>query len=233
MAVADLMLTPQGESLMDVLVVDDHRVVADAIAARLRLESDIDRVTTAASVADALEAAERLHPDVATVDPQMESGEGIALIRRLREADPSVQVVVVAEDDDPEVASEAVRAGALAFVLKDAPSQDLVEAVRGTVAGEAHIPPRVLHDVLQALRDPDARRGESDARIGRLTRREREVLEHMVAGHDRATTARDLYVSVNTVRTHAKNILAKLEVHSTLEAVGVALSAGIRPPTHD
>jgi DNA-binding NarL/FixJ family response regulator len=209
MTVAHIAPTHEGCTLMDVLVVDHHRVVADAIATRLRLESDVDRVSTAGSTDEALRAAEWLRPAVITIDLEL------------------------GPDNDWETAASAVRAGALGLVFKDAPADELVSAVRGVAAGEARIPPKVLTAVLRALREPTPRHSEWDARVARLTRREREVLHHMVAGHDRATTARDLYVSVNTVRTHAKNILAKLEVHSTLEAVGVALNAGMRPPAAD
>src|SRR4029077_13386888 len=85
-----------------------------------------------------------------------------------------------------------------------------------------------LHELLPLLASPP-KRSESDERLGKLSQREVEVLRHMMAGEDRAAIARGLFVSVNTVRTHARNILTKLEVHSSLEAVRVGLEAGLRP----
>jgi DNA-binding NarL/FixJ family response regulator len=101
----------------------------------------------------------------------------------------------------------------------------MVRAILGAVRGESWIPPRLLTGVLEEFR---SRRAEldHDYRVQRLTQREREVLRYMMAGFGRARIAEELILSINTVRTHAQNILWKLEVHSSLEAVSVALQAG-------
>jgi DNA-binding NarL/FixJ family response regulator len=212
-----------------VLVVDDHRVVADAIAARLRMEPDIDAVMTANTLASGHALVRSVSPDVVVVDAILGDEDGLDLVREIKQHDIRIAVVVVTGRDTADTAIEAVRAGADSFLSKCAPAEQLVRVVRGVCMGETHIPPRLLTSVLQSLLQPEPATTEAAALVGKLTAREREILEHMVAGQDRATMARELYLSVNTVRTHTKNILAKLKVHSTLEAVGIALTVGIRP----
>lgn len=212
-----------------VLVVDDHPVVADALAARLRVEDEVGEVSTVSDPAAALPTIERTRPDVVVWDLELGDVDGITLLRSAHERFPRCQAVVVTAHDDPRIAAAALRAGAASFVSKSDPAAVLARAVVGAANRESHIDPALLFDVLPHLRRPPGP-GLVDSRLERLSPREREVLEHMVAGEDRATIARELFVSVNTVRTHAKNILAKLEVHSTLEAVRVALVAGVRPP---
>lgn len=216
-----------------VLIVDDHRVFADALQSRLSVEPDLAVVGTAATVESAITAVDLRHPDVTIVDLELGGDDGIGLIERLRARDPGTHVVVVTAQDDWQAAVEAVRAGASAFVAKGAPMEELVEALRGVVVGHSHIPPPLLTVVLQALQETSESRGVWRERLQHLTPRELEVLELMVAGLDRSTIAERLYVSLNTVRTHTKNILAKLGVHSSLEAVSIALRAGMRPPQQE
>jgi DNA-binding NarL/FixJ family response regulator len=208
------------------VVVDDHAAVADAIAARLRCEPDVEIVASTTDPESAFAAIDALQPNVVIVDADLGRHDGLALVRRIREADPRVAAVTITGHDDEGVAAAAVQAGALAFVLKDEPTNDLVDAVHCVAAGGARLPAHLLAGVLESLRRPDEPR---DARLARLTERERQVLALVVAGHDRATISRELYLSLNTLRTHLKNIFAKLEVHSTIEAVHVAVSGGLRP----
>src|SRR5919197_1179839 len=123
---------------------------------------------------------------------------------------------------------DAVRAGASAWVIKDASFDELAGAIRGALRGESWIPPRLLTGVLSQMQGTQKEADEFEQRLARLTDREHEVLRCMVAGLGRASIARQLFLSKNTIRTHMQNILAKLEVHSSLEAVALALRAGIR-----
>ena len=107
----------------------------------------------------------------------------------------------------------------------------MVRAVRGAANGETWIPPRLLTAVLAELQATHRTDGE-DVRLRRLTDRERQVLACMMGGLDRARIANEMILSINTVRTHTQNILTKLEVHSSLEAVGLALQLGFRTPAH-
>lgn len=210
---------------MRLVVVDDHAAVADALAARLRCEPDVEAVASVTDPDGALAAIDALRPAVAVIDADLGRHDGIELVRRIRDANPHIGAVTVTGHDDGGVAAAAVRAGALGFVLKDEPTDVLVDAVRQVAAGEARVPAHLLATVLRSLR---SHAEPTDHRIARLTEREREVLALIVAGHDRTTIASELYLSMNTLRTHIKNIFAKLEVHSALEAVHVAVFAGFR-----
>lgn len=177
----------------------------------------------------ALVAAQALRPDVAVI----EVGEGGAvafdLTRSLREAVPEMQVVVVGEEDNGRSVCASVSGGASAYVTHEQGANSLVEAIRGVMCGETHIPPRLLTLVIRRLQDRRPERGQHQRKLDGLTSRERMVLELMVAGMDRDAIGRKLGLSLNTVRTHTQNCYTKLGVHSSLEAVHVAHRAGIRP----
>jgi len=206
-------------------VVDRHRAFAEALAKRLAAEADF-RVVGIVSSGSAVEGATELFgPDVVILDMGIDDVSAYDLTSRLAKRRPPTQVVGVFAGDDSAAATDAIRAGATAVVTKAGSVSDLVQAVMAVMADGAWLPPHLLRGVLQEL-SPVRPLNQYGERLARLTQREREVLDRMVAGDDRAAIARYLYLSINTVRTHTKNILAKLEVHSSLEAVSVARRAG-------
>lgn len=221
--------TPAPEMPIRVVVGDDHRAFAEALALRLAAEPDLDVVGIGLTGSDVVSLTESSRPDVVLLDYELGRDDGIDLARRLRESQPAVRVVVVTCHDSTTVASLAVRAGVAGFVAKDANTEELLGAIRGAVQGETWVSRRLLGGVFANLLGTPASRTPEEAAIAQLTSRELEVLKHMMAGYDRATTARALFLSTNTVRTHTRNILAKLGVHSTLEAVALAARAGVRP----
>ena len=208
-----------------VLIVDDHRVFAEAIATRLGVEPDILVVGTTATGREAMAATDELRPDLVLIDVELATEDGIEIAERLREQRPDLVVVVVTCLSDPARVREAVSVGALGWVTKDAPTGELLSAIRGAMRGESWIPPAILTGVLRELLLLRRELGEDEERLSRLTPRERHVLECMADGQDRTAIAERLYLSANTVRTHVQNILAKLQVHSSLEAVALALRA--------
>ena len=212
-----------------VLVADDHRAFADAIAIRLEAEPDIAVVGVAGTAASAEEMARSLQPDVIVLDVEFGDGDGIEVARRLREEAPQVRIVVVTFHDDTLTASSAARAGVAGFLAKDASTEELVGAIRIAARGGTWIHERVLGRVLEELAQGSPRRTPEQELFDRLTQREADVLDGMIRGLDRASIGRELYLSTNTVRTHTRNLLAKLGVHSSLEAVALALRAGVRP----
>jgi DNA-binding NarL/FixJ family response regulator len=212
-----------------VLVVDRERLVAQAIARSLETEPELVVVGQASTMAEAERAARMTRPDVVVLDETVTQDPMADVVLRLRSAITTVKVVVTSPHGDARLACECVRAGACAFVTEVADVDEMVRAVRGAVHGETWIPPALLTAVLVDLQTHGSQSGE-DARLHRLTDREREVLMCMMAGLDRARIARELIVSINTVRTHTQNILTKLEVHSSLEAVGLALGLGFHAP---
>ncbi|GAA2385383.1 response regulator transcription factor [Streptomyces glaucosporus] len=235
-----------------VLVVDDHRIFAESLAAALAVEQDVD-VAAAGSAPAALRAVERAVSDgrrfdVLLVDADLggvppaagethppEPGEeqaavgGIALVSRIHAAHPGVRTVVLAERDDPRRAAAALQAGASGWVAKDCSLSRLLQVVRGVLRGETHLPPALLTGVLRELTANRRHRTESERLVESLTPREHEVLRCMVAGLGRKAVAERLYLSPHTVRTHMQNVLGKLGVHSTLAAVALARRAGVGP----
>ncbi|HET6857154.1 MAG TPA: response regulator transcription factor [Streptomyces sp.] len=235
-----------------VLVVDDHRIFAESLAAALAAEPDVD-VTAAGSGPAALRCLERAATegrrfDVMLVDadlgasaapvnrpvhlpPPGEDGlvDGISLVAGVRSGQPAVRTVVLAEKDDQRRAALALQAGASGWVAKDCSLQRLLAVIRGVLRDETHLPPALLTGVLRELTAARKHRTESERLVESLTPREREVLRCMVAGLGRKAVAERLFLSPHTVRTHMQNVLGKLGVHSTLAAVALARRAGVGP----
>lgn len=238
-----------------VLVVDDHRIFAESLAAALAAEPDVD-VSAAGSGPAALRALERaasegrrfdvllVDADLGTVAPDVVPGQlrgheapgqgegvvdGISLVAGVRSGQPAVRTVVLAERDDPRRAAAALQAGAGGWVAKDCSLSRLLAVIRGVLRDETHLPPALLTGVLRELTAARKHRTESERLVESLTPREREVLRCMVAGLGRKAVAERLYLSPHTVRTHMQNVLGKLGVHSTLAAVALARRAGVGP----
>ncbi|MEU0147275.1 response regulator transcription factor [Streptomyces sp. NPDC006288] len=241
-----------------VLVVDDHRIFAESLAAALAAEPDVD-VSAAGSGPAALRcleraAAEGRRYDVMLVDAELGvlaadgartvptqrtdpdntgsgSGpaDGISLAAGVRSSHPHIRTVVLAEKDDPRRAATALQAGASGWVAKDCSLQRLLAVIRGVLRDETHLPAALLTGVLRELTAARKHRTESEQLVESLTPREREVLRCMVAGLGRKAVAERLFLSPHTVRTHMQNVLGKLGVHSTLAAVALARRAGVGP----
>ncbi|MEU8760794.1 response regulator transcription factor [Streptomyces sp. NPDC048659] len=216
-----------------VLVVDDHRIFAESLAAALAAEPDVD-VTAAGSGPAALRCLDRAAGegrrfDVMLVDSDLGGGDGVALVAGVREGRPGLRCVVLAEKDDAPRAALALQAGAWGWVAKDCSLQRLLAVVRGVLRDETHLPPALLTGVLRELTEARKHRTESERLVESLTPREREVLRCMVAGLGRKAVAERLFLSPHTVRTHMQNVLGKLGVHSTLAAVALARRAGVGP----
>lgn len=227
-----------------ILVVDDHRIFAESLAAALAAEPDVE-VGVAGSAAGALRCLERAGAegrrfDVLLVDADLGgapvpggapggAADGLSLVAGVRSTRPEVRVVVLAERDDPRRAATALQAGATGWVAKDCSLSRLLAVVRGVLRGETHLPPALLTGVLREMTMARRVRTESECLVDSLTPRELEVLRCMVAGLGRKAVAERLYLSPHTVRTHMQNVLGKLGVHSTLAAVALARRAGVGP----
>jgi DNA-binding NarL/FixJ family response regulator len=214
------------------LVVDDHPVFAEALTALLEKYEDIDVVGTVGRVEEAITLANELKPDVAIVDVIMGNANGLGLTARLTE-ELRMRVVVLSCRDDPATATSAIRAGASAFISKDSPPRELLDALRGALHGHTWVPPRLLTGVLRELTGDTPPPRPEEQRVAALSRRERDVLGYLVAGMTRAEIAEKLVLSVNTVRSHIQRVLTKLDVHSTLEAAALGRRAGVTAPARD
>jgi DNA-binding NarL/FixJ family response regulator len=213
-----------------ILLADGHSLFREAMRVVLESEGDLRVAGEAGDGQEALREAERTRPDVALLDASLPGQGGIETARAIRERVPGCEVVVVSGTEDPDVLEQALEAGARGFVSKSSPLVELLEVTRAVHRGEIQIPQRMLGEILGRLMRRRREQNEVLRRVARLTRREREVLRLMAGGAGTETIARHLVISPQTARTHIQNILAKLEVHSRLEAAALVNQAGILEP---
>jgi DNA-binding NarL/FixJ family response regulator len=178
-----------------VLVADDHPVVRHGLCTMLEIEDDFVVVGRAADGEEAVAQARETHPDIILMDVQMPKVDGLEAMRQIRETDPDIRVIVLTTYRDEDYIFPSLRAGARAYLLKDASREELAEAIRAVHRGESLLDPQIAD--------------QARTRDG-LTAREVEVLELMARQHSNAQIAEKLFVSENTVKTHVSNILAKL-----------------------
>jgi DNA-binding NarL/FixJ family response regulator len=217
--------------LVRLLLVDDHLMVTEALASRFSIASDLwvaGRCTTADP--NLLEIVRGLEPDVITIEVEPIGPAVGEMLRQLVAARPEAHVVVLSSDHSVAHAVEAARAGVSAWVAKEQGAGELETVVRGVVEGKSWFPPQMLGEILRQLRDDIRRAREHDDLLHLLSPRERDVLLSMMEGKRGRQIAHDMMISTDTVRAHIRNIFAKLDVHSRLEAVRVARAAGLRAP---
>jgi DNA-binding NarL/FixJ family response regulator len=210
-----------------VMVVDDHRMFAEAVELLLTGEEGIEMVGAVGSGEEAIELIRTDAPDVALVDFDLPGIDGVQTTRRIKETAPDAQVVIITAFQEPSIIAGAVQAGASGFISKTQAAEDLVQIVRRAGAGEMVLPPGDVASVLLRLQKAQSARSEGNKLVERLTTREVETLREIAEGKSTQEVARSLHISPLTVQTHVKNILAKLGVHSKLEAVTFALRQGL------
>jgi DNA-binding NarL/FixJ family response regulator len=207
------------------LVVDDHEMVAKALASALAEEPGLHVVGTAGSVGEAVDVARRRRPDVILTDLALPEGEVTAHLGRLTSAAPGAQVVVMTGLPTERSFVAALRAGAVGYVAKAQPIEDLVRAVLRVADGELVVPPPFLGALLE-----HSGFGATRPRPATLTSREIDVVQLLAHGCSTAEVAEQLCVAVNTVRNHLAGAMAKLGASSRLGAVAEALRLGLISP---
>ncbi len=216
-----------------VLIVDDHALFAEALAARLAREPDLVVLPVAADGRRALALAATERPHVVVLDVALGAENGLDVLDRLRERHPDVRVVMLTAMSDLGTMVQAVRRGAVGWLSKTESADRVARVIRGSARQGGWIPPEVLGEVLRRLLADAPAGGGGPSPLDQLTAREREVLQCMVDGLNRNEIADRLGLSANTVRTHTQNLLAKLDMHSALEAITLAMRAGMRPSSRD
>ena len=202
-----------------ILIVDDHPLTREALAGLLG-QHGLDVVGLAGGGFEALARAEELQPDVILLDLSMPDVDGLTILPRLREAVPGVEVVVLTASEDEENLLGAIRAGAAGYLLKSEPPERIVDFLRGVARGEVALSGAVARRLLDEVRAGGPRRDVAPEAIARiLSARELEVL--LLLDHHLGTEeiAARLFISEHTVRSHVKNLLAKLDVSSRREAL--------------
>jgi DNA-binding NarL/FixJ family response regulator len=214
-------------SRLRVVIADDQPMMRAGFKAVLEATGSIEVVAEAATGEEAVTAAEAHRPDVVLMDIRMPGMDGIEATRRL----PRQRVLILTTFGLDEYIIEALRAGASGFLLKDAPTREVVDAVRAVAAGDAVLAPAVTRQLLDQVgrRLPAAVSRTPDA-LGQLTDREQEVLRMLAFGMSNAEIATALVVSEPTVKTHVSNLLGKLGLRDRVQAVIYAYESGLITP---
>ena len=201
-----------------VLIVDDHPVVRDGLRGMLAGQAEFEIVGEAATGAEAVALVARERPDVVLMDLRMPEMGGVEAIRRLRETAPSVRVLVLTTYDTDSDVLPAIEAGAIGYLLKDAPRDELIRAVRAAFKGESVLSPAVARRLMGQVRRPPPEA---------LSQRELKVLQLIADGATNREAAARLFVSQATIKTHLLHIYDKLGVRDRAAAVGEAYRRGL------
>jgi two-component system response regulator NreC len=210
----------RGEDAITLLLADDHAVVRAGLRLLLDAEEDMSVVGEAGDVAEVMRKVMGHRPRVLILDLNMPGESSLAAIPRIFEASPETSIVVLTMQNDPEFAREALGAGALGYVLKEAADTELVEAVRHAARGERYVNPGL--GVRLATEQ-----GSSDRKQAALSPREAEVLALIAAGHTNMEIANQLYLSVRTVESHRAHIQRKTGRSTRAELVALAREQGL------
>jgi DNA-binding NarL/FixJ family response regulator len=214
--------------MIGVLLVDDQAMIRAGLRMVLESEPDIAVVAEASNGAEAVQIGKRERPDVVLMDVRMPEMDGIEATRRLLEFAPDTKVIVVTTFDIDDYVYGALRAGASGFLLKDAPPDDLIDAIRIVAGGDALIAPSITKRLIAEFAE---RREERPVQgLDGLTEREIEVLALIARGMSNAEIAEELFVSETTVKTHVSHILTKLDLRDRVQAVVAAYEAGLVTP---
>ena len=202
----------ESETQARVLIVEDHQVVADGLAALINDQGDMIVVGHAASVAEAIVRAGELRPDVVLMDFRLTDGTGADAGLGIRQVRPETKLIFLTREDSDAARFAALESGASAFLHKSRAAAEVVDAIRVVAGGGSLFTPRAISALLN-------KRREAETQLERLTPREKEVLRLMAEGAASRDIASRLGISYTTVRTHIRSLGSKLGVHSKLEAI--------------
>jgi len=206
-----------------ILIVDDHPVVREGIGAMLKREPDFKIVGEATNGLEAIGKANELSPDVILMDLRMPEMDGVEAITRIKHDSPDIKFIILTTFSDDEYIFKGIAAGARAYLLKDAPREELFKAIRAVSRGESLIQPVVASRVLDKLAELSKKSPSADT----LSDREIEVLKLMAKGVSNSNIADELSITQSTVKTHITSIFQKLNVTTRTEAVTTALKRSI------
>ena len=214
-----------NDTMMRIVLADDHRMVREGIRKLVESRGDIEIVGEAEDGFAAVELAEKLKPDAMVMDLSMPKLNGIGAMRRIAESQPNMRFIVLSMHADRRFVAEALKAGAAGYLLKANAFEELLRAIASVRAGRVYLSPEISDIV---VRDFTVRSAERDcSAFSVLTAREREVLQLIAEGEAMKEIAQRLGLSVKTVETHRQRIMDKLEIHSVAELTKYAIREGI------
>jgi DNA-binding NarL/FixJ family response regulator len=209
-----------------IAILDDHQVLIEALSLVIHNEPDMEMVGSVNACGGVRGLLERTCPDVLLLDVSLPDGDGLALAPELRRLCPQMQILVLTSLADENTLQRAVEAGVSGFVGKHRPVSEVFAAIRQAADGEIVMPSNLLVGLLNRRQAPRPAADQYEP----LTPREQEILAYTAQGMSGAAIAAELNISLLTVRTHLRNLMSKLNVHSRLEAVAFALRHGLIDP---
>lgn len=222
-------MNPPPHRRIRVLIVEDHQLVAEGLAALLEEYEDVRLLGWVPTVAAAVQRAEREVIDVALIDFRLPDGVGADAATGILQRRPATAIVFLSADDSDDAIAAAVESGAVGYLVKSAPIEDVVQALRRAVEGETLIPAQKLAELMARRRAMRQEQAAQAAATESLTPREREILELITQGMDNRAVAERLHIEYSTVRSHVRKVLLKMGARSKLEAVVKATECGITP----
>lgn len=212
---------------ISVLIVDDHSLVRQGLKQLIELEEDINVIALAGDGEEAILKAQQLKPDIILLDINMPNINGIQTLRRLKDMDSTIKVIMLTFHEDREYLFETINLGANGYVLKDAESASLIKAIRDVYKGESYIYPTLATELVKEFN----RREEKDKQktgSNSLTKREYEVLTLIAEGFNNREIANHLFISEKTVKNHVSNIFKKINVSDRTQAAIYAYKNNIK-----
>ncbi|HVF53372.1 MAG TPA: response regulator transcription factor [Actinomycetota bacterium] len=211
------------DNRINLLIVDDHMMFVEGLTSLLEVAEDIRVVAHACTADEALAAVEAHNPDVVLLDHVLPDADGVDVASQILSSLPETRVVMLTQLVDEVTASRAVHAGCVGYVTKDKPITELIEAIRTVAEGEVAVSPHVLIKMFERVRS-------GATSVPSLSVRESEILQLLTNGLATAAIAKELSLSLSTVRNHIQSVLQKLDAHSMLEAVVIGLREGLTTP---
>jgi DNA-binding NarL/FixJ family response regulator len=212
--------------MIRILLADDQALFREALGTLISVQPDLEVVGEAANGEEVLKMAQSLRPNVVLMDLQMPILDGVAATRRLHQEQPDCRVIALTTFDDDEYVFECLRAGAVGYLLKDAPSENLFAAVRAAARGESFLQPSVTSRVLAEFTRLSERPAPAASLVEPLSDREREILRLIASGSSNREIADQLFITEGTVKNHVTNILSKLDVRDRTQAALKARELG-------
>jgi len=204
-----------------ILIVDDHSVVRQGLRMFLQLEPDFEIVGEAVNGSEAVQKVKELNPDVVLMDLLMPVMGGTQAIEIIKRDDPDIEVIALTSVLEDASVVNAIRAGAIGYLLKDTEADELIRAIKAAALGQVQLSPQAAERLMREIRSPESPE--------KLTKRETEVLRLLAEGKANKEIASTLFISETTVKTHVSNILTKLGIPSRTQAALYAVRIGLVP----
>ena len=216
--------------MITVAMIEDHQILVDSLSLMLRYEPDIEFLGSAASIEKGRYLLKETSPDVLLLDVGLPDGSGLDLIPEVNQISPETNIIVLTSLTDETTLMRVVDSGISGFISKDSKLSDLLVTIRKAAEGEIVMPTSLLVGLLMRMPRDKAAAYQDDKGWERLTIREQEVLERLATGKTGDEIAEELHIAPLTVRTHIRNLMSKMGVHSRLEAVAFGMKNGLIDP---